>query len=163
MRSSLYSDLRGVGKRLRGKIRVCLIQGSRADRNRNGGWHGRSRSQTPNALRFVRPWGVAALSMTPASRFSPWVLQRNLVGALACRRGIVLFHAAITSGWIYIACIREESLVRSPLWCGFWLLIGAALLTVVPMRLLRAKARATEAYRANRALMEQLSDSGKLE
>jgi hypothetical protein len=72
---------------------------------------------------------------------------------------IVLFHAAITSGWIYIACIREEALARSPLWCGFWLLIGAALLTVVPMRLLKAKARATEAYRANRELLDLQGNS----
>jgi len=68
---------------------------------------------------------------------------------------IVVFHVVITSGWIYIACIREDALTRTPLWCGFWLLIGAALLTVVPMRLLKARARATEAYRANRELLDR--------
>jgi hypothetical protein len=95
------------------------------------------------AVEDVRLAGLAvglAAKARRRARLAPW---------------IILFQAAITSGWIYIACIREESLARSPLWCGFWLLLGAALLTVVPIRLRKEKARATKAHSANRELLEQ--------
>jgi hypothetical protein len=71
---------------------------------------------------------------------------------------VVVFNAAIISGWVYIACIREESLVQSPEWCGFWLVLGVVLLTVVPIRALKAKGRAMEALRSNGLLMASVDE-----
>jgi hypothetical protein len=65
----------------------------------------------------------------------------------------LLLHSTVNAGWIYIACFLEGSQLHSSIWCSFWVVIGLALITLVPRRLMRAKRRYELARRVNRTLL----------
>lgn len=65
----------------------------------------------------------------------------------------LLLNAAVNASWIYIACFLKGSQLHSSFWCTFWILLGIASFTWIPLRMMRAKKRYEVARRVNRTLL----------